>query len=76
MEIKIYGAGCPKCKKVYAAFEEAIQETGADAIVVKIQDINAIISKGFAATPAVEIDGKVISTGKVLNKQQAADLLK
>ncbi len=76
MEIKVYGAGCPKCKKVYAAFEEAIKETGTDAKVVKVQDMSEIINKGFAATPAVEIDGKVVATGKVLSKQKAADLLK
>ena len=76
MEIKVYGSGCPKCKKVYSAFEEAIKETSADATVVKVQDMSEIINKGFAATPAVEIDGKVVSTGKVLNKEQALDLMK
>ncbi|MDN5360610.1 MAG: hypothetical protein PWQ84_1673 [Thermotogaceae bacterium] len=76
MEIKVYGSGCPKCKKVYAAFEEAIKETGADATVVKVQDMSEIINKGFAATPAVEIDGKVVSTGKVLSQKQAAEFLK
>jgi len=76
MEIKVYGSGCPKCKKVYTAFEEAIKETGADAKVVKVQDMSEIINKGFAATPAVEIDGKVVSTGKVLNKEAAVEFLK
>ena len=76
MEIKVYGSGCTKCKKVYSAFEEAIKDTGADATVVKVQDMSEIINKGFAATPAVEIDGKVVSTGKVSNKKQAGELLK
>ncbi|HPF17027.1 MAG TPA: thioredoxin family protein [Thermotogota bacterium] len=76
MEIKVYGSGCPKCKKVYTAFEEAIKETGADATLVKVQDMNEIINKGFAATPAVEIDGKVVSTGRVINTQEATNLLK
>jgi len=76
MEIKVYGGGCPKCKKVYTAFEEAIKETGVNATVVKVQDMSEIINKGFAATPAVEIDGKVVSTGKVLNKQEAKNFLK
>jgi len=76
MEIKVYGSGCPKCKKVYSAFEEAIKETGADATVVKVQDMSEIINKGFAATPAVEIDGKVVSTGKVITKQEASGFLK
>jgi hypothetical protein len=38
--------------------------------------MSEIINKGFAATPAVEIDGKVVSTGKVLSKQKASQLLK
>ncbi len=76
MEIKVYGSGCPKCKKVYSAFEEAIKETGAEATVVKVQDMSEIINKGFAATPAVEIDGKVVSTGKVITKQEASGFLK
>ena len=76
MEIKVYGSGCPKCKKVYSDFEEAIKETGAEATVVKVQDMSEIINKGFAATPAVEIDGKVVSTGKVITKQEASGFLK
>jgi hypothetical protein len=38
--------------------------------------MNEIINKGFAATPAVEIDVKVVSTGKVLSQKQAAEFLK
>jgi len=41
-----------------------------------VQDMSEIINKGFAATPAVEIDGKVVSTGKVLNKEAAVEFLK
>lgn len=76
MTIKIYGSGCPKCKKVYAAFEEVLKETGKQDKLIKVQDMNEIISSGIVSTPAVEIDGKVVSTGKVLSKQEVVELLR
>jgi len=76
MTIKIYGSGCAKRKKVYAAFDEVLKELGKQGELIKVQDMSEIISRGIVSTPAVEIDGKIVSTRKILNKQEMVELLK
>ncbi|WP_457551368.1 thioredoxin family protein [Desulfobacula sp.] len=44
MEIKILGPGCAKCNKTEKLVREAIEETGADAIVEKVSEMMQIAS--------------------------------
>lgn len=46
MEIKVLGTGCPKCKALTKAVEEVINETGSDATINKVEDINEIMQYG------------------------------
>ena len=66
-EIKILGAGCPKCQKLAANAEKAAQELGVDFEIKKVTDINDIIGFGVMVTPGLVVDGIVKSTGKVLS---------
>ncbi len=43
MEIKIPGAGCPKCKTLEKLAREAVKKTGIDATITKEEDIMKII---------------------------------
>jgi small redox-active disulfide protein 2 len=65
MKIEILGSGCPKCKLLEANARKALEETGKKAEIVKVTDINKIIEYGVMSTPAIVIDGKVKSFGKV-----------
>lgn len=76
MKIQIYGSGCDKCKKLAANAEAAIQSTGLSAEIEKVTDINAITDAGVMMTPAMGIDGKIVSTGKVLSPDEIAKYLK
>ncbi len=67
MQIKILGAGCMKCAKVYENVKKAIDELGIDAEVKKIEDIDKIISSGVMMTPALVIDGKIKCEGRIPN---------
>lgn len=75
MNIKIYGTGCPKCKALKANAEAALQAAHVEGTIEKIQDMNAIVAAGVMSTPALEIDGKIVSTGKVLSPKEIAALL-
>jgi small redox-active disulfide protein 2 len=70
MEIKVLGPGCPKCKKTEEVVREAVAESGVEATVVKVTDMLDIARHGVFGTPAVVIDGKVKSVGKVPNKEE------
>jgi small redox-active disulfide protein 2 len=76
MKVQILGTGCPKCKLLEQHAREAVQDLGVQADVEKITDIDAIMEMGVMMTPALAIDGTVVSVGKVLNKDQIVSFLK
>jgi len=76
MKIQILGTGCPKCKQLQANAEQAVRETGVDATIEKVSDIQEIMKFGIMATPGLAIDGEVKSAGKLLSPAEIADLLR
>ncbi len=70
MKIEILGTGCPKCKKLNELVEEAINELGVSAEIIKVTDINEIIDYGVMVTPALVIDGDVMVAGKIPGKEE------
>lgn len=75
MEIKILGGGCAKCKKLYQNTENAVQELGVDATIVKVTDMKTIAEYGVMRTPAVVIDEEVKAFGKVLSSEDIKKLI-
>jgi small redox-active disulfide protein 2 len=63
--VKIFGPGCAKCKKVEETVRKVVAETGADARVEKVSDMQEILALGILATPAVTVDGIVKSAGRL-----------
>ncbi|MEM5948406.1 thioredoxin family protein [Spirochaetia bacterium 38H-sp] len=76
MKIQILGSGCPKCQTLERLAREAISEAGINAEIEKITDIDQIMSMGVMMTPALAIDGKVKSVGKILPKEQIIEKIK
>ena len=75
VKIQILGTGCPKCKKLTENTEKALRELGAEYEIIKVTDINEITKFGAMITPALAIDGKVKSIGKVLSKEEIKKIL-
>jgi len=65
MRIEILGMGCPKCKKLTENAEKAVGELGVKAEIVKVEDMDKIVSYGVMMTPALALDGKIMSSGKI-----------
>ena len=63
--LEVLGTGCPKCQKTASRIEEAIQETGADANIKKVEGPNEIAERGVMMTPAVAVDGEIKVSGEV-----------
>ncbi|MEJ2025674.1 MAG: thioredoxin family protein [Deltaproteobacteria bacterium] len=70
MEIKVLGTACANCEKTEKLVREAVQETGSDAQIVKVQDTMEIAKAGVFMTPAVIVDGAVKCVGKVPTKEE------
>lgn len=75
MIIKILGSGCKNCVALKENTEAALKETGIDAEVVKVQDMKDIVSYGVMQTPALVIDEKVMSYGKVLKTNEIIKII-
>ena len=65
MKIEVLGTGCAKCKRLEENVRKAVQETGVKAEVLKVQEMDQIISKGVMMTPALLIDGEEMAIGRV-----------
>lgn len=76
MIIKILGSGCKKCITLAENTQTALSNLGLNAEVVKVTDFAAIAAHGVMSTPALAIDDKVLSIGKVLSVAEVEKLLK
>lgn len=66
--IKVYSSGCANCKKLEDMCIEVIKENNFDAAIEKVTDIQEIMKTGILSTPGLEINGKMISSGKLPTK--------
>lgn len=74
--VKILGSGCAKCNQLEANTLEALQQLGMDTAIDHITDFTQIAAYGVMTTPALVVDSKVISFGKVLKTEDVAAILK
>lgn len=74
-KIQILGPGCPKCKKLAEESEKAAKELGLEFEIVKVTDVKEIMKFGVFSTPALVVDDKVKSVGKILDAKQIKDIL-
>lgn len=75
MKIEVLGTGCAKCKTLYENTRKALEESGKNAEVVKIEDIPSIMKYGVMSTPALVIDGQVKFSGKVASVGEIMGML-
>ena len=74
--VKVLGSGCEKCNALEKATKEALKELGLNVQIDHVTDFAKIAAYGVMTTPALVVDEKVVSYGKVLKKQEVIDLLK
>lgn len=65
MKIEILGMGCPKCNNLEEEVRKAVAELGLTADIVKVSDLESIVSRGVMSTPALVVDGQVKFAGRV-----------
>ncbi|MBT2679860.1 TM0996/MTH895 family glutaredoxin-like protein [Bacillus sp. ISL-35] len=75
MNIKILGTGCKKCQELEKNTRTAVEELQLDAQVEKVEDIKEIMKYKVMSTPALVIDEKLVSTGKLLSVNELKAML-
>ncbi|MEG1999919.1 MAG: thioredoxin family protein [Evtepia sp.] len=74
--VKVLGSGCAKCNQLEAATKEALTALAMDTTIDHVSDFKQIAAYGVMTTPALVVDGKVVSFGKVLKKEEVMTLLR
>ena len=74
--VKVLGSGCAKCNQLEAATVAALEQLGMDTTIDHVRDFAQIASYGVMSTPALVVDGKVVSYGKVLKTEEVVAILK
>lgn len=73
--IKVLGPGCPKCKTTYNNVLEALKQTGIDAEVQKIEDIETMMQYNVLTTPVLIINNVAVVKGRVADINEIKQLL-
>lgn len=75
INVEILGSGCKKCRQLEANAREAIAALNLDAEILHIADPIEIAKRGVMSTPALAINGKVVSKGHVITSAEIQPLL-
>ena len=73
--VKVLGSGCAKCNQLEASVKEALTLLGMDTTIDHVTDFAQIAAYGVMSTPALVVDGKVVSYGKVLKTEEVVKIL-
>ncbi len=75
MNIKVLGPGCAKCKTTYNNVLEALKQTGVEAQVEKIEDIEEMMKYNVLTTPVLMIDEVARIKGRVADIKEIKELI-
>lgn len=74
-QIKVLGPGCPKCKTTYNNVLEALKQTGIEAEVTKIEDIEEMMEYNILTTPVLMMDDKIMVRGRIADVNEIKNML-
>ena len=74
--VKVLGAGCKSCHEQYENAKEAVKNIGLDTPVEYITDMQKVMEYGVMSMPAIVVNEKVVSMGKVLKASDVEKLFR
>lgn len=74
--IKVLGAGCKSCHEQYENTKVAVKNLGIDIEVEYITDLQKVMTYGVMSMPAIVVNDKVVSMGKVLKVKEVVSLFR
>lgn len=74
--IKVLGSGCKNCHGLYEASKAAVKNMGLAVEVEYVTDMEKIMEYGVMSMPALVVNEKVVSMGKVLKAADVEKLLR
>ena len=73
--IKVLGTGCKSCHEQYENAKKTVEAMGLSMEVEYITDMQKVMEYGVMSVPALVVNEKVVSMGKVLKSSDVEKLL-
>ncbi len=74
--IKVLGAGCKSCHEQYENAKAAVKAMGLSVEVEYVTDMQKVMEYGVMRMPAIVVNDKVVSAGKVLKAAEVEALIR
>lgn len=74
--IKVLGAGCSSCHTLLENTQKAVKNIGLDIEIEYVTDMQKVAQYGVMSIPALVVNEKVVTMGKVLKTDEVEKLLK
>lgn len=71
----VLGSCCKKSAEMFKNTKIAVNELGIEETVINLGDMKDIASYGVMQTPALVINGRVVSYGKLLKVSEIKDII-
>ncbi len=75
VSIKVLGSGCAKCNELETNVKAALLQLSIEVEVEHVTDFVQIAAMGVMSTPALVINDEVVSSGKVLKKDDVIAII-
>jgi len=75
IHIQIIGPGCGRCDEAERLVRITVAEFNIDAQVEKVTDFQQMVTLGVFSTPALVINGKLMTVGRVPRKDELLNWL-
>ena len=73
--MKVLGAGCKSCHEQFENAKAAVKSLGLSVEVEYITDMEKVMAYGAMSMPAIVVNEKIVSMGKVLKAAEVEKLL-
>lgn len=73
--IAILGSGCKSCHELYENVKKAVRELNLNIEAEYITDMEKIVEHGVMRMPALVVNDKIISSGKVLKSTEIVSMI-
>ena len=73
--VKVLGAGCKSCHEQYENAQAAVKALGLNVEVEYVTDMEQVMAYGVMRMPAIVVNERVVSMGKVLSAAEVEKLL-
>lgn len=70
LHIKVFGSGCPNCKRLESEVRAALDEIQLAYELEKVTEYEDIMTYGVMHTPALVINDKLVSSGRIPKRKQ------